>query len=52
MYMKSSFPKDNLRTWHWDGKSCFWNGAHHVLEKGSSKRSIYIHIHEYVYIHI
>ena len=26
--MKSSFPKHNLPTWHWQCKLTFWNGAY------------------------
>ena len=35
-FMKNTFPKFDLRTWHWHCKLDFLNGAYGVLEKSSS----------------
>ena len=36
MYLKSSFPKHDLRIWYWQYKLISWLGAYHAWEKSSS----------------
>ena len=43
IFMKSTFPKHDLGTWHWHCNLDLWIGTHHVLEK-----SIYICVCAYI----